>query len=83
MPDTDPGISLSHYLEHAGCAVRFTCEACQASHDVAVPAVIDRLKARGLGDEQTGIREVAQLAERPCARCGAMKWETRPGFVLK
>jgi hypothetical protein len=44
--------------------------------------VVERLKARGLGDERTGIRAVASLAERPCARCGRMRWETRPAVSV-
>lgn len=81
MPD-EPSVPLAHYLQHPGCGVRFSCESCQASHDVPVAAVVDRLKARGLGDESTGIREVARFAERPCAHCGAMKWSTRPAFAM-
>lgn len=80
----DPSVPLVHYLEHHPRAgVRFTCQACQASHDVPVAAVVERLKARGLGDERTGVRAVARLAERPCARCGATRWETRPSFPLE
>ena len=83
MADNDPGVPLAHYLQHhPEAGVRFTCDACQASHDVPVARVIERLKARGLGDERTGIRAVAKLAAQPCARCGAMRWETRPGWVL-
>ena len=79
----DPGVPLSHYLrDHSGVRVRFTCEACQASYDVPVEAVVERLQVRGLGGEQTGIREVARHAERPCRACEAMKWETRPAFSL-
>ena len=80
-PADDPGVPLAHYLsDHSGVGVRFTCGACAASHDVPVAQVIARLKARGLGDEQTGVREVAKLADRACVRCGAMRWETRPAF---
>jgi hypothetical protein len=45
--------------------VRFHCRGCQASHDVPVSRVVERLKARGLGDEQTGVRAVAWLADHP------------------
>jgi len=84
MPDTDPGVPLSHYVaNHPTAGVRFTCEACQASHDVPVADVVARLRARGLGDEQTGIRAVASFAERPCQRCGAMRWSTRPAFKVE
>lgn len=84
MPDRDPGVSLSHYLaEHPGVGVRFTCESCQDSHDVPMPDVIARLKERGIGGEHTGIRAVARLADRPCQRCGAMRYETRPAFVVR
>lgn len=82
MEQNEPGVPLAHYLEHEGAGVRFTCNGCQASRDVPVAAVIARLQARGLGDATTGVRAVARLAERPCARCGAMKWETRPALRL-
>lgn len=76
-------VPLAHYLaHHPGSGVRFTCCACETSHDAPIAAVIERLKARGLGDERTGVREVAGFAERPCPRCGAMRWETRPAFRL-
>jgi hypothetical protein len=78
----DPGVPLAHYLQHPGAGVRFHCRACQASHDVPVARVVGRLKAHGLGDEQTGVRAVAWLADQPCARCGAVRWETTPAFQL-
>lgn len=82
MPD-DSSVPLAHYLQsHPGTGVRFTCDSCQGSRDVPLISVVERLKARGLGDEQTGIREVARFAEKPCAQCGAMKWETRPAWTL-
>jgi hypothetical protein len=62
--------------------VRFGCAACQRSHDVDLPLVVARLKARRIGDERTGIRALAQLADRPCPRCGAMRWETRPAVGI-
>lgn len=79
----DPGVPLGHYLQHhPSSTVRFHCDGCQASHDVPVEQVVERLKARGLGGEDTGVREVAKFSTRPCARCGAMKWVTRPAFSL-
>jgi hypothetical protein len=78
----DPGVPLRHYMrEHPGSGVRFCCTGCMASHDVPVARVVKRLQVRGLGGEETGVRAVAWFAERPCARCGAMRWETAPAFV--
>ncbi len=42
--------------------------------------VVAGLKARGLGDEATGIRAIARLLTRPCSRCRRVYWETRPAF---
>lgn len=79
----EPGVPLAHYLrDHHGVTVRFHCEACGRSFDTPLSDVVERLKARGLGDEQTGIREVSRHADKPC-RCGAMKWTTRPGFSVQ
>lgn len=84
MPTDEPGVPLSHYLHaHEGVGVRFTCEACQYSHDVPVGQVVERLKASGLGGEETGVREVAKFSTRRCAKCGAVRWETRPAFPLE
>jgi hypothetical protein len=81
MPDRDPGVPLRHYLEqHDGVGVLFQCRACMAWHEVPIPRVLARLKVRSLGGEQTGIREIARFAKRPCPRCGAVRWETRPAF---
>jgi hypothetical protein len=79
----DPGVPLSHYLAHDGCSVRFHCLECQTGFDVPVGAVIERLKMRGLGDEHTGVWEVARRAQRACGRCGARRWETRPSFPMR
>lgn len=83
MPDNDPGVSLATYLAHpTPVGVRFHCMGCHASHDVPIPEVIERLRARKLGDGSTGIREVARLADRAC-RCGAVRWVTTPAFSLE
>lgn len=83
-PDRDfgeAGVPLGAYRRNFdGFGVRFICTACQASHDVPIERVLARLQARGLGGEATGIRDVARRAARPCRRCGAMRWETRPAF---
>lgn len=80
----EPGVPLRHYLrDHEGVGVRFTCLGCQKSFDVPVAKVVARLEARGLGGEETGVCEVARFAERPCARCGATWWNTRPAIQIK
>lgn len=82
MRDENPdGVPLSHYREHAGCGVRFCCNACARSFDVPLERVISRLERQGLGGPSTGIRAVAGLATRSCDRCGGRSWETRPAFA--
>lgn len=78
---SNPGAPLAHYLRDGEImGVRFECLACMDSFDVPTDLVVARLKARGLGDESTGIRAVAWLSDRPCERCGAVRWETRPAY---
>lgn len=73
----DPGVPLSKY-DPESFGVRFDCSSCRDSFDVPLLEVIDRLKARRIGDEHTGIRAVATLSTKPCSRCGAVKWMTMP-----
>jgi hypothetical protein len=54
--------------------VRFTCGACGLFHSAPAAEVIWMLKSLGLGDERSLIAEAAQLAVRPCVRCGATCW---------
>lgn len=75
---SDPGVPLAQYLHDPVMGVRFECLACQNSFDLPTADVVAKLKARGLGDENTGVRELARIATKPCRRCGAMRWETRP-----
>lgn len=81
MDQDRDGVPLAHYVGH-GAGVRFSCNGCQASHDVLAIKVVARLQARGLGGPETGVRAVARLSDRPCPRCGARRWETRPAFNL-
>lgn len=80
--DGGDGVALGHYRTHDGCGVLLTCLACQAHHQVDLEKVIARLVAVGLGDASTGIRAVGRLADRPCLKCGATRWESRPAFRL-
>jgi hypothetical protein len=80
MPDNDPGLPISYYLTVPGCGVLFNCESCQASTRAELEDVIAKLKATGKGDEETGIRALRWLTDRPCKRCGKATWETRPAF---
>ena len=43
-------------------------------------AVIERLRLRGIGGEETGIRAVAGFTREPCPRCGGKRFESRPYF---
>lgn len=80
MSDRDTGVELAHYLLDGRCCVRFSCMGCQMARDFPVQQVIDRLKARGLGGERTGIRAVARFVEKPCPRCNGFRFETTPGW---
>lgn len=56
-----------------------TCTKCMKWRILKREAVINRLIERGLGDENTGIREVARFISDPCS-CGKVSWETTPAF---
>jgi hypothetical protein len=77
--DAGPGVPLGHYRQH-GAGVRLTCRDCQLHADLPLEAVIARLEARGVGGAQTGIRAVARLVRRPCARCGGWRFVSAPAF---
>lgn len=74
------GLSLAQHMQHPAASVHFRCAGCGHGYDVAAARVLERLMVRGLGNERTAVREVARAAERPCTRCGKMRWETRPGI---
>lgn len=78
----DPGIPLAHYREH-GAGVLLICEACGDLQHLGLEAVIKRLVARGVGDENTGIRAVARLTRGPCKKCGVRNWSTVPDFPTR
>ena len=58
-----------------------TCIDCIDHRVLPLEALIDRLRARGLGDETTGIKAVAAFVTEPCRRCGGGRFETRPSFA--
>ena len=64
-----------------GAGVRLTCRDCKLHRDLDLEAVIQRLAARGVGGEHTGIVALAGLVRRPCARCGGRRWVTGPAFA--
>ena len=77
--DLNPGVPLAHYRQHRA-SVRVTCRDCQLHRDLPLEAVIERLVARGVGDENTGIRSLAGLVRRPCGRCGGKRFVVTPAF---
>ena len=72
-----PGVPLAHYREH-GAGVRLTCLDCMNRRDVALEPAIRRLKARGVGNETTGIKAVARFVAGGCPACGGSRFESAP-----
>lgn len=73
------GVPLAHFRRH--CAgVRVTCRDCKAHRDLPLEPVIERLVARGVGDERTGMVELAGLVRTPCRRCGGRRFVTGPAW---
>lgn len=78
-PAFHPGVPLRHYRQH-GAGVEAHCNRCALTKTFDLEKVIAGLKARGLGDESTGVRQVARTFSKPCERCGAKAWTTRPAW---
>jgi hypothetical protein len=72
------GVPLAHYRTHSSAGVRVTCRDCKLHRDLPLESVIERLEARGVGGERTGIVELAQLVRSPCTRCGGRRFVTAP-----
>jgi hypothetical protein len=75
----EPGVALAHYRQH-GAGVEVHCGGCSLTSVLDLERVIEGLVARGLGGEGTGICQVGRTFHRPCVRCGAVNWQTRPAF---
>lgn len=75
----EPGVPLGDFRKH-GAGVELSCRGCSLTKKLDLEAVIDGLVMLGLGGEHTGIRAVGRTFTRPCKRCGALAWETRPWF---
>lgn len=78
-PADDPGVPLGHYRDHLA-DVRLYCRDCSLSRDLPLEAVIARLRARGVGGENTGVRKVARYIRKQCPRCQGSRFETLPAF---
>jgi hypothetical protein len=81
-PRAHPGVPLAHYRQH-GAGVRLTCLDCMGHRDLPLEGVIKRLKVRGLGDDETGIRAVAGFVSAPCPTCAGRRFETAPAFPTR
>ncbi len=80
MGAPDPaGVPLAHYRQHRA-GVRLTCRDCKLHRDLPLEAVIERLVARGVGGEATGIVELVQHVRQPCPRCGGWRFVTAPAW---
>jgi len=74
-----PGVALGEYRA-IGADVLLSCLDCCAHRRVPRERVIERLQARGLGDEHTGIKAVAGFVRAPCPKCGGSRFDARPAF---
>lgn len=70
-------VPLSYYRKHHA-GVELTCNGCMKCSVLDLESVIAGLKVRGRGGEFTGIVDVGKKLGRPCDRCGAVNWSTRP-----
>jgi hypothetical protein len=77
---TDKSVPLGAYRA-LGAGVRITCRDCKLHRDLPLEGVIQRLEARGVRGERTGIVALAALVRRPCARCGGTRFVTGPAFA--
>ena len=82
QPGPDPGVPLAHYRRHKA-GISLTCLGCMQHRTFDLETVIGRLRARGAGDERTGIKALAQLVRAPCPRCGAENFDSRPHFPTR
>lgn len=75
----DAAVSLRRHAEtRPGSAVRFSCRACGAGHDLPTAEAIWLLKALRLGDEESPVADAARLDDHACVRCGGRRWECWP-----
>lgn len=79
--DFDPGVPLHRY-RGVSSRIELWCASCCTTRVFELEGVIARLKARGVGDENTGVREVARYVTEPC-QCGGTRFETRPHFSYR
>ena len=75
----NPGVPLGAYRVHQA-GVLLTCLDCQFRRTFDLEAIISRLVARGVGDEHTGIKEVAHHIRAACPRCGGKQFDSSPDF---
>ena len=78
--DTSPGVPLGFYRQHRA-GVRLTCRDCKHHRDLPLEAIIERLEARGVGGERTGIVELSRHVRAPCPRCGGARFVTAPAWA--
>ena len=79
LADDHPGVPLAQYRQHRG-QFELTCLDWMQWRRFNLEAVIERLRWRGDGGEQTGIKAVAGFTREPCPRCGGKRFESRPYF---
>jgi len=78
-PAPEPGIPIAYYLaNHPETAVELACAHCNNRKVVPFAEMVEQLKARGLGDENSGILEIGPMMKAPCMRCEGVRWVSRP-----
>jgi hypothetical protein len=78
-PTFDPGIPLAYYLaNHPDGVVDLACAYCFYRRHIPFERMVEELKARGIGDEQTGIIAVGGLMKGICPKCEGTRWQSWP-----
>lgn len=78
-PPFEPGIPISFYLaNHPDGVLHLSCRTCFYSMTYPFERIVEELKARGLGDENTGVLAVGPMMQGLCPGCEGRRWVSRP-----
>jgi len=68
---------LDLFQTYPGARLQLVCGACAWSRAYDPARILERLRARRVGDARTPVAAVARQVQWPCPRCRRMRWGTR------